>query len=72
MRTNIEIDDELMKAAMRASGLRTKRETVEAALKALVDRRHAHEELMKLRGQLHWEGDLDAMRRDRMQEREET
>ncbi|MEX6505532.1 type II toxin-antitoxin system VapB family antitoxin [Jiella sp. M17.18] len=70
MRTNIEIDDQLMRAAMEASGLKTKRETVEAALKILVDRRTAHEELMKLQGKLHWEGDLDEMRRDRIQARD--
>jgi Arc/MetJ family transcription regulator len=63
MRTNIVIDDQLMKKAMRASGARTKRETVEAALRLLV-RLKGQEQLRRLRGKLKWEGDLDAMRRD--------
>ncbi|MGH6855416.1 MAG: type II toxin-antitoxin system VapB family antitoxin [Aestuariivirga sp.] len=62
MRTNIEIDDRLMKQAMRASGAMTKRETVEKALKLLV-RIDAQGAIRRLRGKLRWEGDLDAMRR---------
>lgn len=64
MRTNIEIDDDLMAEAMQASGKRTKKETVEQALELLV-RMHAQEALRELRGKVEWEGDLDAMRRDR-------
>jgi Arc/MetJ family transcription regulator len=64
MRTNIEIDDKLMDEARRASGLQTKRATVEEALKLLVQtRKQAH--IRKLRGKLHWEGSLDEMRLDR-------
>lgn len=63
MRTNIVIDDQLMKQAMRASGASTKRETVEAALRLLVGLKR-QERLRRLRGKLKWEGDLDAMRRD--------
>jgi Arc/MetJ family transcription regulator len=58
MRTNVVIDDDLMKRAMRASGATTKRETVEAVL-----RLKQREKMRELRGQLHWEGDLKAMRR---------
>ncbi len=66
MRTNIEIDDGLMKAAMEVLGLTTKRETVEEALRTIVQQRRAHEELMKLYGSVtNWEGNLDEMRRDR-------
>jgi Arc/MetJ family transcription regulator len=64
MRTNIVIDDDLMKRAMRASGARTKRQTVEAALRLLV-RLKAEEGMRELRGKLLWEGDLKAMRRNR-------
>ncbi len=64
MRTNIVIDDKLMKRAMRASGSATKRETVERALKLLVALRR-QQEVRRVRGKLKWEGDLDAMRRDR-------
>ena len=63
MRTNIEIDDGLMVRAMRASGLKTKRATVEEALRLLTQMR-AQQELLSLRGKLNWTGDLDAMRRD--------
>lgn len=64
MRTNIDIDDNLMKAAMKASGKKTKRETVEEALKALIDR-NRRLKVLDLKGKLHWEGDLEAMRLDK-------
>jgi Arc/MetJ family transcription regulator len=64
MRTNIEIDDKLMSEAMKASGSATKRETVENALRLLV-RMHRQQGIKKLRGALQWEGDIDAMRRDK-------
>ncbi len=63
MRTNIVIDDELMRRAMRASGARTKREAVETALRLMVGLKQ-QERLRRLRGKLKWEGDLDAIRRD--------
>lgn len=63
MRTNIEIDDKLMDEARRASGLRTKRATVEEALKLLVQTRK-QAAIRKLRGKLQWEGSLDEMRLD--------
>ncbi len=63
MRTNIVIDDALMDQAMRATGVRTKREVVELGLQALVQlRRQA--EVRDYRGKLDWIGDLDAMRSD--------
>ncbi len=64
MRTNIEIDDKLMKSALKATGARTKREAVELGLKTLVQLR-AQEKARKLRGRITWEGDLDAQRTDR-------
>ena len=63
MRTNIDIDDTLMRQAMKASGLSTKRETVEAGLRLLVQLR-AQQGIRHYRGKLRWEGDLDGMRRD--------
>jgi Arc/MetJ family transcription regulator len=63
MRTNIEIDDRLMAEAMDASGLTTKRETVEAALR-LFARRKRQASALDLFGQVDWEGDLDAERQD--------
>ena len=64
MRTNIVIDDDLMKRAMRAAGAKNKREAVEAGLRLLVDIRQ-QSKMRELRGKLRWEGDLKAMRRSR-------
>jgi Arc/MetJ family transcription regulator len=61
MRTNIEIDDRLMRKAMRSSGARTKRATVEAALRLLVQTR-AQAKIRRLRGKIKWDGDLEASR----------
>jgi len=64
MRTNIVIDDKLMSDTLRATGIKTKREVVELGLKTLL-RLQQQTELRKLRGKYEWEGDLDAMRRDK-------
>jgi len=64
MRTNIEIDDKLMKDALKATGAKTRREAVELGLKTLVQLR-AQEKARELRGKITWEGDLNAMRTDR-------
>jgi Arc/MetJ family transcription regulator len=64
MRTNIVIDDRLMKRAMRAAGAATKREAVEKGLKLLL-RLEQQKKIRTLRGKVRWEGDLEAMRRDR-------
>ncbi len=63
MRTNIVIDDMLMEEAMKVSDHQTKRETVEEALRLLVKIKH-QSKIRKLRGKLHWEGNLDVMRSD--------
>ena len=63
MRTNIVIDDKLMADALKATGVRTKREAVELGLKTLVGLRR-QEAIRKLRGKLDWQGDLEAMRTD--------
>jgi Arc/MetJ family transcription regulator len=63
MRTNIVIDDDLMAEVLEVTGIKTKREAVEEGLKLLL-RMSAQQELLKLRGKIHWEGDLDEMRRD--------
>jgi Arc/MetJ family transcription regulator len=64
MRTNIVIDDKLMSEALRATGLRTKREAVELGLRTLL-RLRKQAAIRAFRGKLHWQGDLDAMRRDK-------
>ncbi|WP_304165477.1 type II toxin-antitoxin system VapB family antitoxin [Phenylobacterium aquaticum] len=63
MRTNIVIDDALMADALKATGLKTKREAVELGLRTLLSlSRQA--EIRRFRGKLAWEGDLEAMRSD--------
>ncbi len=64
MRTNIEIDDELMDEALKLSGLPTKRAVVEEGLRLMVRLRKQARALKSLKG-LGWEGDLDVMRRER-------
>lgn len=63
MRTNIEIDDRLMAEALAATGAKSKRDVVEQGLRELL-RMRAQAELIRLRGRLEWDGDLDDMRRD--------
>jgi len=63
MRTNIEIDDKLMEDALRATGLKTKREAVELGLRTVL-RLHQQAGIRQLRGKLNWEGDLEVLRAD--------
>lgn len=63
MRTNIDIDDDLLDEAMAASGLTTKRATVEEALRQLVLSHRRREAIRSLAG-IGWEGDLEEMRLD--------
>lgn len=63
MRTNIDIDDELMAAVLAATGAATKKEAVRLGLEALL-RRERQRSVRALRGTLTWEGDLDEMRTD--------
>jgi Arc/MetJ family transcription regulator len=64
MRTNIVIDDRLMRATLRATGLKTKREAVELGLRTLL-RLKRQGQIRHLRGKLNWQGDLDTMRAER-------
>ncbi len=63
-RTNIEIDDARMKAALAATGAKTKHEADEPGLKTLIQLQ-AQEKARKLRGKIVREGELEAMRADR-------
>jgi len=58
------IDDKLMQDTLRATGLKTKREVVETALRTLL-RLKKQGAIRQLRGKLHWQGDLQAMRTNR-------
>lgn len=64
MRTNIVIDDKLMKDVLKTTGIKTKREAVDRALRLLLQIER-QQEIRKFRGKLNWEGDLDAMRTDK-------
>jgi Arc/MetJ family transcription regulator len=64
MRTNIEIDDKLMRQAMKATGAATKRAAVEACMRQAVQLKE-QARIRDLFGKVQWEGDLDAMREGR-------
>jgi Arc/MetJ family transcription regulator len=64
MRTNIVIDDKLMKDTLRVTGLKTKREAVELGLRTLL-RLRQQEEIRRFRGKVNWQDDLNAMRTDK-------
>jgi len=64
MRTNVIIDDRLIKKAINYTGLKTKKEVINYALKELVKRKR-RKGILDLAGKLRWEGDLDAMREGR-------
>ena len=64
-RTNIVLDDALIKRAMQVSGAKTKRQAVDRALREMVARGPVYRALRKLRGQLPWEGDVRRWRRGR-------
>jgi Arc/MetJ family transcription regulator len=66
VRTNIEIDDQLMREAMRRSGAATKKAAVEAGLRLLAQT-HAQGSIRRLRGKVVWEGDLNRSRRSRIE-----
>lgn len=67
MRTNIEIDDALMREALRRSGAATKKAAVEKALRLLVQT-HSQASIRKLRGKVRWEGNLQQSRLGRSHE----
>lgn len=64
MRTNIVIDDDLMRDALKATGAKTKREAVEMGLRTLLQLRK-QQQVKSLRGRIHWQGDLERMRVNR-------
>lgn len=65
MRTNIDIDDQLMREAMRSSGARTKRAAVEEGLRLLI-RTRSQRTIRRLRGRIAWESDLEQSRVGRL------
>jgi Arc/MetJ family transcription regulator len=67
MRTNIVLDEALVEKAQELTGIKTKRAVVDEALRMLI-RLHEQAEVRQLRGQLRWEGDIDAARLVRISE----
>ena len=67
VRTNIDIDDRLMREAMKCSGADTKRATVEAGLKLLV-KTYAQTAVRRLRGKVRWDGNLNQSRLGRVRD----
>jgi len=64
-RTNIDLDDRLVKEGLRVFGCKSKRELVNLALNELL-KKAKRKEILKLRGQVKWEGDLEELRRSRL------
>ena len=67
MRTNIVLDENLIERAQKLTGIKTKREVVQEALRTLILLRE-QAEVRQFRGKLKWEGDLDEMRQVRVLE----
>ncbi|NQT74635.1 MAG: type II toxin-antitoxin system VapB family antitoxin [Chloroflexi bacterium] len=63
-RTNIVLDEDLVQAGLKATGLKTRKDLVNYALQDLL-RREAQKNILELRGKVHWEGDLSEMRQGR-------
>jgi len=61
MRTNIELDDELMLQALQLSKINTKKEVIHEALKNYVGLMK-RKQLLELKGKVKWEGDIKEMR----------
>ena len=64
MRTNIVLDDKLVERAQKLTGIKTKREVVQEALRTLILLRE-QAEIRNLRGKLKWEGNLGKQRQSR-------
>jgi Arc/MetJ family transcription regulator len=67
MRTNVEIDDALMEEAMQLTQIKTKKQIIESALKEFIAAMH-RKQLMLLRGKVEWEGNLEDMRTQDVQD----
>jgi Arc/MetJ family transcription regulator len=68
MRTNIVLDDKLIERAQELSGIKTKREVVQEALRIFIQLREQGD-VLSLRGKLKWEGNLDEQRQPRLLEK---
>lgn len=62
MRTNVEINDKLMKKAQKLSNIKTKREVIEKALEQYV-KALQRKDMLNIRGKIDWDGNLEEMRK---------
>jgi Arc/MetJ family transcription regulator len=65
MRTNIDLDETLVTRGLQLSGLRTKKDLVNMALREFI-RKNDQKKILELRGKIQWQGDLDLMRQSRV------
>jgi Arc/MetJ family transcription regulator len=65
MRTNIDLDEGLVARGLLLSGLRTKKELVNMALREFI-RKNDQKKILELRGKIQWQGDLELMRESRI------
>ncbi len=66
VRTNIVLDSKLVEAALKATGLKTRQELIDFALRELL-RHKQQKKILSLKGKITWEGDLKQMRTGRGQ-----
>ena len=64
MRTNVVLDDDLVRSALKLSGYKTKKRAIEEGLKLLVQV-NRQKKIKEFRGKLKWTGNLHRMRADR-------
>lgn len=64
-RTNIVIDEQLIAAGLKATGIKTRKALVDYALRDLL-RRESQKRILELKGKVKWEGDLSSMRKGRV------
>lgn len=65
-RTNIVLDDSLISKGLKITGLRTKKDLVDLALRELV-RKEDQKSILALEGKVSWEGDLNEIRKNRFE-----
>jgi Arc/MetJ family transcription regulator len=63
-RTNVVLDEGLIGKGMRLTGINTQKDLIDYALRELV-RRKEQKRILRLKGKISWEGDLDQMREAR-------
>ncbi|MBC7190705.1 type II toxin-antitoxin system VapB family antitoxin [Candidatus Aerophobetes bacterium] len=63
-RTNIELDEDILKEAMELTKIKTKKDVVNLAISELV-KKLKRKKILELEGKVQWEGNLDEMRKGR-------